>query len=102
MLWLLTLPFKLVLGLFLLPFLILRIVLKVLVAIVLLPIVLVVGFLFVVLGGLALVFAVLAPLVPFILLALLVAAIVKLASRPAIVCSTVQASFGMSRVLADT
>ena len=38
MLGLLALPFKVVFGLFLLPFLILRIVLKVIVAIVLLPI----------------------------------------------------------------
>ena len=73
------LPFKLVFGLLLLPFLVLRTLLKVLAATIVLPIVLLVGFLALVIGGFAFVLAILAPLVPLALVALLLVAIVKLA-----------------------
>jgi len=83
MLCLLLLPFHLILGLLFLPFILLRAVFKLLAAMILLPIVLAVAFVGLLIGGLAISFAVLLPLLPFALLALFIWAIVKLVAHPA-------------------
>jgi len=83
MLCLLLLPFQLMFGLLFLPFLLLRAVLKLLTALILLPIVLAVAVAGLVIAGLAFSFAVLLPLLPFAAAALVIWAIVKLAAHPA-------------------
>jgi hypothetical protein len=89
MLWLLLLPLKLMIGLLLLPFILLRVVVKLLATLILLPIVLalaavgvLIGGLGLMLGGLAFSFALLLPLLPFAIIALFVWAIVKVAAHP--------------------
>jgi hypothetical protein len=89
MLWLLLLPLKLMLGVVLLPFIVLRVIFKLLATLILLPIVLalaaagvVIGGLALLVGGLAFSFAILLPVLPFAIVALLVWAIVKVAAHP--------------------
>ena len=79
MLCLLLLPFHLLFGLFLLPFVVLRAAFKLLAAIVLLPIVLAFAGAAVLVGALAFSLAVLVPLLPLAVLALVIWGIVKLA-----------------------
>jgi len=78
---LLTLPFRLLFGILFLPFLLLRFFLKLVAAIVLLPLFLFVGFILLLVGGVALLFAVLAPLIPLALLVFGIVAAVKLAGH---------------------
>jgi hypothetical protein len=73
----LKLAFWLVFGIFLLPFLLLRLALKVLMAVIVLPFVLVFAFVGVLLACLALAFALLAPLLPFAVIALLIYALMR-------------------------
>jgi hypothetical protein len=75
----LALPF----ALLLLPFLILRFVVKAAVALVVLPFVLFIGAIVCVALAIAFSLAILVPLLPFALLAFLVWALVRAASRPA-------------------
>ena len=77
---LLTLPLHLALGVLFLPFLLLRILIKVLVALIMIPIALLTAAVSV---GVGLLLAI--PLTPFLLIALFVWAIVRLTSRPAYV-----------------
>jgi hypothetical protein len=81
MLCLLTLPFHFLAAILFLPFLVLRIVFKVIAAIVFLPILFLIACIGIVIGGIALFFAVVVPLVPILLLVLLVALVVRLATR---------------------
>ena len=97
MVYLLTLPFRILFGLvllpfallalpfalLLLPFLILRFVVKAAVALVVLPFVLFVGVIVCVALAIAFSLAILAPLLPFAMLAFFVWAVVHAASRPA-------------------
>jgi hypothetical protein len=100
MLWLLTLPFRILFGvlfavlalpfvllalpfaLLALPFMLIRFAIKTAVAVALLPIVLLVVFVGVGIAFVALAAAILTPLLPFAFLALCVWAIVRLVSRP--------------------
>ena len=87
MLWLVTLPFRLLLGILLIPFLVLlvpffllRALVKTLVALIVLPIVFVGLAIGLCLAALALSFAVVIPLLPFLLAALLFWMVVKRSS----------------------
>ena len=97
MFYLLTLPFRILFGLLLLPFallaipfallllpfLILRFVIKAAVAVVLLPLVLFIAAIVCVALAVAFSLALLAPLLPFALAALFIWVVVRAASRPA-------------------
>ena len=73
-----TLAFSLVFGLvFVLPFMLLRAVLRLLAVLFVLPIILIVTFVAVLVAGLALTFAILAPLAPLVIIALLVYALMR-------------------------
>ena len=77
MLCLLLLPVHLALALLWLPFLALKLVFRFLAMLIVLPIVLLVGALAAVIGGLAFFFAVLIPLAPFLIVALLIYALTR-------------------------
>jgi hypothetical protein len=82
---LLTLPLHLALGVLFLPFLLLRILIKVLVALIMIPIALLTAAVTVGVGLLVVGLLLAIPLTPFLLIGLFVWAIVRLTSRPAYV-----------------
>jgi hypothetical protein len=79
---LLTLPLHLALGVLFLPFLLIRVFIKMLVALIMIPVALLAGALSIGIGLLIVGLLLAIPLTPFIVIGLFVWAIVRLTSRP--------------------
>jgi len=82
---LLTFPLHLAFGILFLPFLLIRILIKTLVALIMIPIALVTAALSIGVGLLVVGLLLAIPLMPFVLIGLFIWAIVRLTSRPAYV-----------------